>query len=218
MPRIRVAYDTNVYRGIGQQDFAAIRRLERNHSITGAASYWVVAELLADLVDASDPSFSAAGAGLRRLVEHCRYYNGSQYCLRMIADVDAQVAYRLFGWRLPGARESGFFAGLAGAVYEGGPAALVERCSTLIELREAIASDEVRFRENIWKNIVLKLIPGADAWTDLAGNREKQRVGVEEINSPEAAEITARHILSKIAERGRRTLETEEYEARIADG
>ena len=136
----------------------------------------------------------------------------------MIADVDAQVAYRLFGWRLPGARESGFFAGLAGAVYEGGPAALVERCSTLIELREAIASDEVRFRENIWKNIVLKLIPGADAWTDLAGNREKQRVGVEEINSPEAAEITARHILSKIAERGRRTLETEEYEARIADG
>jgi hypothetical protein len=153
MPRLRVAYDTNVYRAIGQQDFAAICRLERNHSITGAASYWVVAELLAHLVDASDPSFSAAGAALRRLVEHCRYYNGSQYCLRMIADVDAQVAYSLLGWRLPDAPANGFFSGLAGAVYGGGPAALVEHRSTLIELRDAIASDESRFTKNIWENI-----------------------------------------------------------------
>jgi hypothetical protein len=135
----------------------------------------------------------------------------------MIADVDAQVAYSLLGWRLREARESGFFAGLAGAVYEGGSAALVEHRSTLIDLRDAIASDEVRFRENIWANMVLKLIPGADAWTDLPKNREKQRVGVEEINSLEAQEITARHILSRIAERSGRTLEAKDYEARIAE-
>ncbi|SOD03878.1 hypothetical protein SAMN05216486_1199 [bacterium JGI 053] len=219
MPKLRVAFDTNVYRGISEDRFEELRRLERAHSVVGVSTYWVAAELLSHLASDSDPSFNAALAGLRRLILHCRKYNGSQYSLRFLGDVDSQIAYTLFGTRLFTDQDSPYdLAWLVGRFApEGELNDSPEHVGILIDIAHEVKIAELRFAQNIWENMVLKLIPDAQGWTDLARNKTQREKALEELASPEAERVTAQVLIDRVAAKLGREISADEREAKVEE-
>ena len=219
MPKLRVAFDTNVYRSLSDDRFRELRRLERSQAVVGIASYWVAAELLSHLASDSDPNFNAALAGLRRLILHCRTYNGSQYRLPFLGDVDSQIAYMIFGTRLFSDQESPYdLAWLVGAF---APEAELNRSpehvAALINIAREVRIAELRFAQNIWENMVLKLVPDAQGWADLARNKTQRAKGLEELASSEAERVTAQVLLDRVAAKLGRDLSIDERKAKVEE-
>jgi hypothetical protein len=214
LPRLQVAFDTNVYRGIADSRFDRLRHLERNHSVIGVASYWVAAELLSHLASPSDPDLPHALSALRRLVRHCRQYDGSQPTLPFIGDVYSQVAFIVFGRRLPDTADNAFFAALVGAVADE-PGGLDAHRESLTAIAEQVSNKEAGFAENIWQNIIVASIPEARTWGDLVRNKEKYDQALAELDSPEAERLTAAMLVDGAVEKMGITLSGEDREAKV---
>lgn len=99
MPRLYVICDTNVYRTLGTDRFTQLRARERARSVVARASYWVIHELVAHLANRTDLDFSSSLAALRRLAEHCAYYDGSKMVVGFLGDTEEHLDEIIFGIR-----------------------------------------------------------------------------------------------------------------------
>jgi hypothetical protein len=87
----------------------------------------------------------------------------------------------------------------------------------LIDIAREIKIAEVRFAQNIWENMVLKLVPDAQGWTDLARNKTQRAKGLEELASSEAERVTAQVLIDRVAKKLGRDLSADEREEKIEE-
>jgi hypothetical protein len=202
LPRIRVVFDVNVYRALSGERFAALRRAERNHSVVGVASYWVAAELLAQLATEPSTERSSAFAALRRLRDHCTTYDGSNYVLGFLASISDQIGYTVFGV-IPSERGnlSQYYASAVAAVTSAsdGDAARVAYSTQLDIIRNTLADEEQRFVRNVWENGIRSLLPAAESWDAIMRDRVARNQAQAQLSGEEAELAAAKIIAVQVA-------------------
>lgn len=168
MPRLVVVFDSNAYR---ERSWAALRDIttgEQRHSVIANASYFVITELLAHLADPSDPAHGQCWAGLRKLWNHCKQYDGSRDVLRLAADSEAQVPHMLSGVAPPGRdAQAEAFGALVGGLLNAGTASWPSAQLTLRTLRQHVDDIEAAFVADLFDNVVRSLNPAATAWSQV---------------------------------------------------
>jgi len=143
MPRLYVVFDTNVYRTLGADRFTKLRKSERAHSVIGRASYWVIHELVAHLANREDAAFARSLAALRRLAEHCSYYDGSRTVVGFLGDTEEHLDEIIF--QIPSTRdEAQAYGQLIGALVS---AATPDDWKPYQAAIEQIAENVVRLEE-----------------------------------------------------------------------
>jgi hypothetical protein len=149
MPRLRVAYDSTTYRGLGRERFEHVRQRERGHGVRPAALYPVVEELASHLASPDDVDFGSAGMALERLGWHCAAFDGRDYRIEFVADAGQQIEHRLWGVD-HGPQIAADFAGIVGAVAEArSPTELVRFAETFRSINERVSEGRADFADAI---------------------------------------------------------------------
>jgi hypothetical protein len=200
LPRLAVVFDSNVYRHLGRQAFAALRDLEIAHSVLGFASHFVVREYLSHLADPSDPSFRPSLASLKRLWEHCHQYDGSREVLRFVADSEEQVAASLFGAE-PQERDiaAEHYGALAGELTHSDPHTWAPYLPDLRAVREYILISETQWVDALWRTAVLGINASAASWHDVTARTPLREEVVNRIRTGLGRGFVARAIASRAA-------------------
>lgn len=201
MPRLRVVFDTNVYRGLSTSRFSCIQRIERSRSVQAVASPWVALELLAHMAKPEDPDFAPSAAALKRLAEHCRTYNGSQYVLPFLGDVYRQIAYSLLHLGVEHDASDSWLASFVGAVaspHNDGS----DDIQAWQEIANRVQEVEVNFERNIWMNVLLASVPSASRWSALVESAPLLREVLADLNSEQTLRLLAEQVLERARQMG----------------
>jgi hypothetical protein len=201
LPRLRVVFDTNVYRHLSKRDFEKMLEREQKHSILGTGNFMVVMELLAHIADPKDKGFQPSLAALRRLNLHTREYDGSHYITRFIGDSEEHAAISLFKRHMPNRSDQAWHYGsLVGLVAEAdSPREWAEEQNNLDVIRSHVAHAEKEFAEDYRRRLILPLVPGAESWAAISSNAELRAVVASALEGPDADRLSAKMLVRRTA-------------------
>lgn len=201
MPRLRVVFDTNAYVAPSEEEFQRLLQLERNCSIIGFASFWVVSELLAHVADAADAAFGRSLSALRRLSRHCTQYDGARWLTRFVADSEDHLCYTLFGQSLPGRdREAEAYGHLIGKIAgSSAPLDWRDEQPMLNAIRAHVLRKEREFEQTVWNAVVAPLVPDAKDWGAIARDPSLRAKFLAGLRAPETPTLAAGAIVDRTA-------------------
>jgi hypothetical protein len=176
MPRLAVAYDTNLYRQISSTAFSERVRVERSLGVIAYATYAGALEMAARLQDPNPREAGAALASLKKLVEHAKEFDGRTNVMRWVASPIQQLSIHLFGKPLDGDETATDYAEFVGRLATEAEAA--SELSPLIADVTAAANDRrQKYRDQLWLSVVEGLVPGARNWSDImAPSAEREQL------------------------------------------
>ncbi|MDQ2665459.1 MAG: hypothetical protein M3Z05_05555 [Gemmatimonadota bacterium] len=195
MPRLYSVLDTNIYRRLGAEEFASLRALERSRSVRAVASPWVALELLKHLGEPDSDDFAPARHALKRLVEHCRTYDGSNYVLSFLASPESQIAYTMMQRPQTAWSPVTQIVGFVEAAADGDDANLALNREGFQEIAVEVARIEQSFVANFWTNVVRHSIPKATEWTAIVSTPAVRDAVLAELRSPVTITAAAESIV-----------------------
>jgi hypothetical protein len=178
LPRLRVVFDTNVYRGIRLTDLEDLEADSKGHGIIAGVSFWVAQELLFHVATPADPAFGSAWSAVRKLVRHCAQFDGAQLVIPFV-DTHDTVNRLLFDRSTASQEEADAYGWLLIQVANAKTAnELLAHRDALSQVRKTVSAAETSFVEGMWETIILRLAPNAESWGALirdAGLRARLR-------------------------------------------
>ena len=185
-----VAFDCNIYRGVGNERFNALLSGEQVRGVLPYADPWTMAELLAHVSDARDPDFAPCSSAIARLSRRCLRAPTDGRHHGVLADAEVQVAHFVTGLEIAANKTSTVeLVDLCQAVEEVGagslPPAAVE---SLSRLAREVSEAEQWFVDHI-RNIQNALDEVARSLKSPSADSDKREAIEQFFNSEEAVRL-----------------------------
>jgi len=122
--------------------------------------------MVARLLDPEKRESSAALASIKRLVEHTKQFDGRMSAIRFMASPLEQISMSLFQASIAGEDPANMYGELAGRLATE-PDALYDLSELIANVADEANGARIKYRNDLWQNIVLPLVPNAVSWSDV---------------------------------------------------
>lgn len=215
MPRLVAVFDTNIYRQLGDEAFAAVTGAEGQHSVLGYANYATATELLAHLASPESIDGRSAAAAARRLVRHCTHYDGATNLVRFIASPAGQISRYLFGIG-PAQEDDAEGYGHVLGRWVTDPESRPHFRETLERIARDAEETRQKYTATLWNTVVLTLCPDASKWQDVVHSAPSRTSVLEAIRRGDGKRPLALSIAREAARNAGRVIALAEEDAVVA--
>ncbi len=221
-----VVFDTNAYRqlvhGLGAQVVQAtigdLRLREERAGFRGAASPYVMLELLAHLADPADPAFTDCLLALRAQQLHCQVGAGTGQ-LALLGDFESHLARVLYNTALPDHDHVTNNVALIAQSFHVHPTDdhILRARPYLVEIEAFVTQSERDFVDDVHNFVVRSLKPDATDWAPLRADAPFRATMLAHLRSADAlTQIAGGLVLKAMVQAHKTVLPDPEFDRKVA--